>query len=433
MKEGKRFVSSQERELPKEKIYGLLAAFGNSEAKAFAIIVMGQGKPYDKGSLHKDLIKLQGDKPVWRLDKNTPFQYCMISFVPAKLVKNYVLGPDGMVLEYMITDYGKNTGVSFAGWLSRWSIDHPHFSLYGAFGSTNSSFIEQDKQDKKRSPEIRLKVLRQLAASRSQKLRQVDIAKALNENRPLIGGHLKNLARKGVIRYENVGRGREVTHYRLKDKRPNEMPKAYRGEKIATERVYEVLQENIGSYLSIKQLQKLLIKKYPEYKNRSSLYKFISGAAHDFERQKYAKCKKFEFGFQSQVNMSKEQKEAIASLVNLIDNFQKGDLETIREGRFFAQKLLSDPKLVSLLMQKAREASPFARKTEKKEMYRRILEIIQENPNVTANRAQKILKKVYDKDLEIEAVQRLLREVVDKKLAISRKTKFGKQYVAGHK
>lgn len=432
MKEAEGFASSDERALPKENPYSFLAAFGNSEAKAFALIVMGQGQSYDKGSLHRDLIKFQGDNPQWKLDKNTPFQYCMASFAPAKLIKDNILGPDGLTLEYIITDYGKNTGVSFAGGLLRWSIDHPHFSLYGAFGSTNSSFREQEEQDKKRSPEMRLKVLRQLAASRIRRLRQADLVKALNESRPLIGSHLKNLARKGVIRYENVGRGREVTRYRLKDKRPNEMPQPYRGEKIATERVYEVLQENMGSYLSIKQLQKLLIEKYPEYKNRRSLYKFISGVAHYLELQKYAKCKKFEFGFQSQVNMSTEQKEAITSLVNLIDNFQKGDSETIREGRVFAQKLLRDPKLVSLLMQKAREASPFARKTEKKEMYRRVLEIIQENPNVTANRVQKILKKVYDKDLEIEAVQRLLREFVDKKLAISRKTKFGKQYVAGH-
>ncbi|MDO8621119.1 MAG: hypothetical protein Q7R31_02465 [Candidatus Levybacteria bacterium] len=432
MKEGREFVSPQEGALPKEKIYGLLAAFGNSEAKAFTIIVMGQGKPYDKGSLHRDLIKLQGEKPVWELDKNTPFQYCMISFLPEKLIKANILDSNGLALEYVIIDYGKKTGVSFAGGLSKWSIDHPNFSLYGVFGSTNSSFKEQEEQDKKRSPEMRLKVLRQLAASHSRKLRQADLVKALNESRPLIGSHLKNLARKGVIQYENVGRGREVTHYKLKGRRPNEMPKPYRGEKIATERVYEVLQENMGSYVSIKQLQNLLIKKYPEYKNRKSLYKLISGVAHDFERQKYAKCKKFEFGFQSQINMSKEQQEAIASLVNLIDNFQKGDWETIREGHLFAQKLLSDPKLVSLLMQKAREASPFARKTEKEEMYRRILEIIQENPNVTANRAQKILKKNYDKDLEIEAVQKLLREVVNRKLAISRKTKFGKQYVVEH-
>ena len=431
MKEIKGFISSQEQELPKEKLYELLAALGNSEAKAITLIAMGQGKPYDKGSLHRDLLRLQGEKPVWELDKNTPFQYCMISFVPANLVKDYILGPDRSALEYIITDYGQNIGVSFAGGLSRWSRDHPDFSLYRVFGSTNSSFREQGKPDKKRSPEIRLKILRQLTASHSRKLRQIDIAKALNEGSPLIGSHLKNLARGEIIEYKNVGRGREITYYKLKNKRPNKMPEPYRGEKIATERLYEVLQENMDRELSIKELQRLLIKKYPEYENRKSLYKFVSGAAHDFERQKYVKCKKFKFGFQSQIKMSKEQKKAITSLVNLVDNFQRGELTTLREGRAFAQKLLHDPKLVSLLMQKAKEASPFAQKTEKKVMYRRTLEIIQEKPNVTASQIQQILKKVYGKDLTIEAVQKLLGELVDKKLATFKQTKFGKQYLDG--
>lgn len=123
------------------------------------------------------------------------------------------------------------------------------------------------------------------------------------------------------------------------------------------------------------------------------------------------------------ISVSSEQREAIDSLLTLIDKFKNGDRETIGEGRRFAESVLNDPNLFSELMLKAKEASPFANRTNREDVQCYLISIIQNNPNCTIYQVLQTLEEDYNKRLSRKGVFFHLSNLVRQGRIVSEKTK----------
>lgn len=185
-----------------------------------------------------------------------------------------------------------------------------------------------------------------------------------------------------------------------------------------------------NQYLSTEELADVLIERYPEYKklNRSWFMGDITNIATHFEKQGHVERQKFGAGFQSEITVSDQQREAIISLITAIDKFSTGDRKTIEEGRKFAQKITSDPNLFSELMLKAKEASPHAISTDREVSASYLTSILQKHPNSTIRQMQQYLEEDYDKSLTIGGISANLSKLIKEDRVASQKTKSGNVY-----
>lgn len=418
--------------LPEAKIFDLLSSVGNGENKALELIVMREGVIYSSYYLWKEVMNHQGNNPGWRMGLTVPFGHCEDSLSPIGLVTKEALSPDGTAWGYEITQYGLRTGVPFAGLLLKWSHDHPNYSLYKMFASTASSAAKNEQTlDKKRAQETRFKIFWEIATYPSKRIRRADIVHETGENQAIISRYLADLAKNGIISYEASEHGKPIAYYKLKETIPDKEPEPYFGWLTLTARVYEIIKQDHNGYLPGEQIANLLIKDYPEYEKlkRKSLVGSIAGILSHLVEQGYAERQKFIGSqFLSELTLSDKQKEATVSLITLIDKFKTGDAQTTMEGRAFAQRLLVDPNLFSHLMLKAKEASPFANRTDREEMSSILLSILQDYPNSTVNQILQILEKDHGKAITPRGLRRNLFLLLKHDLIASDKTKSGNIY-----
>lgn len=432
------FRSAQEfteGKLPEEKIFDLLSSVGNGENKALELIVMKKGVIYSRSDLYKEVMNHQAENERWKMDKMLPFSHCQASLAPIGLVAREALSLDSTVWGYEVTSYGLATGMPFAGVILKWSHEHPKHSLYKMFGATMSPSVKHEQSlDKKRSPEARYKIFWEITINPNKVIRLQDIANAISEDPVFTRQHLVSLRRDGVISYETIEHGKPFSYFRLKEASPDQNPKHYATYKTLSTKIYDLLnqafrQEN-NDYLSVEQIANYLVQKYPEYNDleRKSLSGRIVAISSHLEKQGYVERRMFGFGFQSELNLLDEQREAIVSLITHIEKFKNGDRQTIEQGRSFAQRVVNDPNLYSELMLKAKGASPFANKTNRQDVQSYLASILQDHPNSTATQIQQFLKEDYDKRLTTNAIRKLLSTLLEDKKITFEKTKSGHVY-----
>lgn len=427
MKEGGRFVSSQERELPKENPYGFLAAFGNSEAKAITLIAMSDGDIYLLKPLKRKLIDLQGEQVGWEISDDVPFKYCEKSLAPDFVEE--ILASDQSSYGYKIKKDGEDFGIPRAGLLLKWSLDHPKYSLYQMFARTQSTRFKKDGEDKKRAPETRLKIFKFLLTNPKSIIREADIAMALGEDRRLIEDHLENLSVNGVIVYKTFAKGKPISHFRLQKVVPQKKPASVLGYKSLTQSIYEVLTRNPDSFFSNEDLRKTLNKKGPKCKDSKFLSVRINKVLWGLERQGYVVHEKFSKDFKSQVMLSEDQRSAIKSLVNLLDGFLEQDPKILEEGRDSAKSIIANPKNVALLMKKAKDASPFANRISSEELLSFMLGIIEAQPGINTKQIQEEIKITYGKRLSTTRILGLAANLIKRRIIEIQKTKSGNSYI----
>ncbi len=424
-----------EGELPEAKILDLLSSIGNGEHKALELILMRKGVIYSRSALYKEVMGHQAEGRGWRMSKGVPFEHCQKSLSPIGLVTKEALSEDGREWGYEITQYGLSTGVPFAGRFLKWSYEHPKHSLYKMFGSTQSPSIKDEQTlDKKRAQETRYKIFWEIITNPNKIERAVDIIEAVGEDHQLIWFHLLALAKNGVISYESVEKGKPVSYFRLKEVVPDQEPKPYDRYKTLSTRVYSLLTQlrtqRPNEYLSREEILNALIQEYPEYKeiDRKGLNKRLSHILSLLATQGYLERKKFSYNSKSELTLSVEQREAIASLITLIDKFKNGDRQIIEEGRRFAQKVANDPSLFGELMLKAKQASPMANATAKEDTEGYLISIIQDHPYSTANQILQFLEQDYDKRLTGRPMGMYLSSLVRQEKIIFERTKSGNVY-----
>lgn len=395
--------------LTDERVANLVSAIGNHEAKAITLLAMKQGVLYPPVSgLWQSVISFQGEKPGWVLDENLPGRYCRDSLVPIGLVARKV-EDNSRTYGYIKTEEGENLGVPLAGLLLDFSRRHPDYSLQDIFGQTGSAFNlpnteSESEENKKRSALTRIKIFWQLVTSKLP-INQAALEGELAEYAALVAGHLKELSRKKVIQYKSTKQGQLYVRYGLSSGHPDTKPPPlyYQGLplRVPVSLAYSIFVKDPEKIWSISEVAEQV------HRNES----YVGRVLLHLQRNGYLTVQEFSKGFQSEINLTDEQREMLLEVLTVLDRFQNQDPDIIERGRGYASQIISNPSGVAELMRKIKEHSPRVGRKGTGEARTRILSIIDSNPQSTSNEIQALLAEKFGTNLSIGAIDTYIRSL----------------------
>lgn len=390
-------IPSAESALPREpmddkELGNLLASVGNSETKAITLLVMKPGAIHPRGDLHRRFLSIQEASVGWKMSHQTPFAYCLQSFAPIGLVAQEYIDPIEGLWGYKITEYGKDVGISLAGYLLDFSLNHLDVSLRQLLGSTvshsPSSLITtsqgEDVESRKRSPLTRVQLLRVLRNS-DKKLRQIDIATEMDEAPSVVEKHIHTLAGERIISNDSIEQNEPRSFYQLKAARPSDNPPGFRRQPALTQEIYTIVCTHGHVPLSTEAVVDLLIEGNPKRKSlsRRSLWSNTNGILSYLVKEDYLIRQKFSHTVQSEVFLTSVQREVIDEFLTLLDRFKTQTADVLQEGKNKARRILSNPAYVSALTKKAKEMSPMANRTSVEESLALVFSTISNHPGIT--------------------------------------------------
>ncbi|MDO8658062.1 MAG: hypothetical protein Q7K55_04945 [Candidatus Levybacteria bacterium] len=387
-------ISKQPEKIPDQELGNLVASIGNNEAKALTLLAMRTGIVYGQGDLNSALIELQGNSPGWRMHKNNPFDYCRNSFSPIGLVTKEIKNHDVSEFGYIITRYGQDIGAPLAGLLLDFSLKHPDFALHDFFSDTQMGGA--DPTNSQRSPLTRMQILWELATA-GNKIRIIDLAESLGDKarQTTVGRHLKEMAKRGIISCESRGTTDEpITLYHLNDNQPDSLLVLDKYYPVMTRRLYEAMRSDPEKLWTREAIVDTMIQKYPELRgSKKSLQNNITSVLKTLRDTEIIHFEKFHARLQSEAYLTPEQREVVAELLEILDGVQYKKPEALRKGRELANLFLNNhPREVASLMQKAKEHSPQAN-ANRAEMLDAVMQIVIEQPFITAPKVKKILEE----------------------------------------
>ncbi len=437
--QGRTFNVENEREkLSKEEVANLLAAIGNHEAKALTLVAMQERVVYTRTSLLARIKNIQGVIPSWIMASGVLFNYGVKSFAPIGLVAKELLDPELNTIGLTRTEYGANIGVPLAGHLLEFS-ERQTFSLNQLFGSTHSAAPENDirvgdetQQYKKRSPEIRIKIIKSLVKS-SGAIRVVDISKEIEEDNRTVGRHLSELARFGIIEYESADVDIRVTYYKLADNSPQSPPPAHATSTGVPTRIIDFLKKNAGESFSIDELiNRMTLEGFK--KRRAAHAKSAQGSYLStlgmLVKLGYVSREKFEQSLKSIAKISDGQRAVLEEVLAIIDGITSRNIEFLKQGKIKAENIISDPSRAAALFKKAKESSVLAARNTTQDNLGDILSIISQNPNISSLEIREHLEKVYGKRLSKTRIFGLLKILTSNSLILESERKNASYWTA---
>jgi hypothetical protein len=387
-----------------EEVYNLIAAIGNNEAKAITLLALGTDTIYTAHDLQTTIISLQGDIVGWHIGSLTAFGYCQESLAPIGLVALEASNSDGTVFGYTKTNYGKEIGDSLAGHLLKFSEDHPDVTLRDLFGATGSSakFSEKSADQgidyKKRSPAVRTRIYWILTTS-NLPMRATDLTNAIGEDEPNnIAGHLKEMARVGIIIHESKQYGRSYVEYKISDICPSTEPPPYASSKKlklnkVTQDVWEIVK-NTNSWFSIRDIGDLYYATHPE-KKRQKKDSQLSAILKHLMNSGYLEAGRFSGTKSSEVNLTQNQRSLLIDLLEILDKFQLNEEQFMLDGIKKGKDIIGNSGKVSAFLSKVREKSPYTQKRTKKSTYELLFQFISGKPEATSDEMCKVLESEY--------------------------------------
>ena len=353
----------------------MFSALSNNEIKCIILAGMDEGISYTDSMLYSRVADLLGGKCNYPFTKQSFSMLVHNSLVPIGLVvkeTNPLLYRGANT--YRKTDLGVSLGDPLAGILLFISEQYPQFPLLNVFGKTGSSGYSQniqveglDVDYKKRSPEIRLNILKFLANNHLP-VRQEEIMDSLGLSTGAIFDHLKQLKRFGVIEYDSPTAGIEFAHYQVKDDR-SENDFDIRT-KPFTKLVYSICKDSIQTYgLTNHDILGIIQDTHPETLLGIDDPKFLIKCTINhlllkgyIESNKFApkdQSKLIGRGSPSIIQLNREQQMFINLTVDLLDLLIKQNNTVIEFGKNQASQILSDPTRVDNLFLRSRNSSPY--------------------------------------------------------------------------
>jgi DNA-binding Lrp family transcriptional regulator len=409
-------TKAQEK-LSDKELGSLLSAVGNHEAKAITLILMSSGNVFDRGSLHGELIRAQGQNKGWVMAWSVPFQYCSYSLSPIGLVAKEILDQGSSTFGYAITEYGQQLGVPLAGLLLDFSEKH-NVPLNQLFGGTNSSakIIQKGEAEeievKKRSPSTTLAIIKSLLRASSFPLREIDIADKVGIDAKNVKKHLSRLSELGLVKFESSKVNKPYSLYGLSRNAPKTDPPIYKSFRSETHKVFEIIK-NLGlQTFTASDIYNVLSQERKERVRKEYYVDLISSVLYFLNKHKYLELQKFHNKQQSAISMSESQRKILRELITTISKLQNKDSETLRKGLDFSKQIIVNPKRVSDLLIRAKEASGNANQASKEDTQKIILSIITANPGITNREIRELIKKQGRKlkDYSISQLSSLLAE-----------------------
>jgi DNA-binding transcriptional ArsR family regulator len=203
----------------RERVGLLLAAVGNSEAKALLLLAMEPGLAYTGGELRGLLAGLQPGARVARPGSWNQFQCCQQSFEPAGLVRGWV---DEDATRFELTPEAGRDGQAVAGLALGLSERHPDIGLRRVFGGTQSMAT-----DGLRGPVRRIAIMEQLLALAADTgaVTITDLYRRLSGIDPkLVDRHLDGMRRDGLLNLASLSVPDQWVEYRLTGYIPARLP-----------------------------------------------------------------------------------------------------------------------------------------------------------------------------------------------------------------
>lgn len=419
--------------LSDEEIGNLLSAFGNHEAKALTLIAMKVDEVYSRGDLTRTLINLQGDKVLWKFSGNTLFGYCEWSLSSIGLVTKEIINKDLNTYGFSKTRYGEEIGDAFCGHLLSISESYPAFPLTKLFGQTSSRAKTREvkisigvSEYQSRAPITRLRIFRALLSDDLPK-RLIDLAKKTEIHESILNVHILELSRLGVITYDSRGSDKPFVYYRVYPDRINEDPykteiKPKRTDSLRR-RIYNYVKSR-KDWLTVKEIVDYLVNSYSDdYIRGINLTHGVNHTLSFFKKLGYIEILKWRKSEPSKISLTDKQKQFIEELLNLIEGIQRQNTEFLQEGRKRAHEILVNPKRVSNLFQKAREASSHTKGKSQIDISSSIYSIILSQNIINSTQIRDLLEIKYGIRLRKESLLRYINKLRrDRKINIIRKT-----------
>ncbi|HVF69902.1 MAG TPA: hypothetical protein VNA13_05050 [Xanthomonadales bacterium] len=421
----------------------LLAALGNHEGKALLSAAMVRRKVYADHDVHQLVISKQGDRKVWgNIDHGTTSNWFR-GLAAYNDIGTVLTDPnDGTILGYQKNKYGEEIGDAFVGHFLTFSETYPETSLYQLNGSTmsNSKPLQgegsyDEAEFRLRSPLTRFRIFSQLLELAKERddsveqlpIREVDLLNALRvaypndysfgdegKGKQSITNHLQSLSQNNVLTYDSAESEKAYSFYQL-SKTPAEVPPAsYKTQKKLTERIYSVLLESPESILSSQDLYERLTVLYPEYVDisRNGFGGRISSVLVHLKNGGYIKhVGKFKSDYQSEIELSSNQRQLLTEYVVLIEKFKMLDPQFLEEGRVKAAQIVEDPQRFSALLEKAKNTSPMANASRSEETKNNLRTIIATSPGITRRGLQRLYFQEHGKHLSTQRICTLLLEM----------------------
>lgn len=423
--DGPEIIDSGER-ISEGKLGDLLAAFGNHEAKALVLLLMGkEGEVHGRTDLYKLFAGAQQGHVGWQdIGETIPIGYCKHSLAPIGLVAQEEiigdfseLGYDSRRIGYAKTEEGARLGDALAGHLLAFSERHPEFSLQDFFGSTsspsNAETIAVQEPDgsatfhRRRAPYISYKLFWELL-TRNTKISNQEAQDSLGYS--LNADRLLELKTQGVIEYESNGvPSATKVYFQINKDRPDEPPPIYREFRGLTTRIAELALQGRAEEFDSKAILERYMDTYPTDRDPASIRSDISTVLSHLVRTGYlTRGEGIRGEVRTQIFLQPEQREVLEDLVGVLDRFQSGDPEFMKEGRRLASEITSDPERTAALAAKIKAKSNTANAIERAASMEKIKQIVAQNPDISATEVQVILTEQGGK-LGRGAVRNLVR------------------------
>lgn len=425
----KEIVDTGER-ISEGKLGDLLAAFGNHEAKAITLLVMGAEEDvHTRTGLYKRYADSQQGHVGWQdMSETGPIQYCKLSLAPIGLVAKEtivgdidVLGYEKHQIGYRKTEEGARLGDALAGHLLAFSERHPGVGLQDAFGLTNSSAnaeqVPIEEPDgtvtlrRKRTPYVSYKLYKALLRQ-TEPITETELQAEVGHK--ITSRRLFELRTQGMLQYESHGDNKAIkVYYTANPDRPAEPPEPYREMRVFTDEIAGLVFQEQGEIHSKSIFEKYL-EAHPEL-DKSDRYirrKISSVLSHLSKNGYITRDEGLRGEVLTQISVTDEQRAVMEDLVHLLERFQSGDPEFMRQGRQLAQEIISDPERVARLAAKAKEKSKSAHNVDKSVSMQMIAAVAAEHP-----------EGISATDIQVEITERgsrLSREPVRQLVAMLR-------------
>ncbi len=389
----------QER-IPREVVNNVLAAIGNSEAKALALLLMQPGSVYTSSDVANGLIAKQHQGQGWPISPGTTKDYFRLTFEPIGLVATEITG-NWRSVGYQKTPLGESLGDGVAGLMLEFSERHSEYGLIQLIGATNSTAKTEsvdiggeEIEYKKRSVDRLRQIYFELLTTPHNTITVSQLFKALGTDNNSVNNHIKNLKDSGIINYEGRGYGEAWLTYQFQEGQTPEGRTIPHDESSGRYRaVYDFFKSNSGTHISADEVLEALKVKFPGDDPGKLLYDIYAYCAELEGLGVLRDTSKFTRELGSRISLKPEAYDTVYELVDLLERIQDADPETLAQGQRFGKEILADPNRVTKLMEKARRLSPGANKTSRSEVSVVITGIVSQNPGA---RTADIVSKLRD-------------------------------------
>ena len=345
------FENSMDAHLTDEYMANLISGVGNHASKLVLLASMQPGAIYSQSgetSAHSLLKSSQdgshGDG--WVPEYTVPFKYLADSLAPIGMVAKELIDEQKGTIGYGVTEAGSIVGVPFAGYLLDFAERH-NLALSQVFGDTTS------RNPNERAGGSRWRIFQGLATQEAdEQVSITQLAQSVGNGIARTQNSLSELASINLLHYEAGTKRQPQTYHIDIDSLRNRLPGMY------TSRSRELAQYVVDTGLSVCTVAELaeLVTKDKLENNTAAFRSALKSILRNWENIGLTQ-RTIEKSGDALIWVTSAQQIILQDLVQILDNIQSGDNDTLKIGRAMARDIVNDPNRVVKLLAHEKEVS----------------------------------------------------------------------------